>query len=130
MLANRFIVVLIVISVEQPSLNRCWSCGRSMAICSQLSRSLASQRSVSNTFFASGSRRNTFPIVIFPYRHLRAVAARSAYISSSQGIVDFLAVAPLWVALLGASGHRVLIILRVLRVLKLARYSSGVRSLL
>lgn len=65
-----------------------------------------------------------------PYRHLRATAASGAYISSPQGVVDFLAVAPLWVALAGFVDLRILIILRVLRVLKFARYSSGMRSLL
>jgi voltage-gated potassium channel len=65
-----------------------------------------------------------------PYRHLRAVAARGAYIVSPQGVVDFLAVGPLWVAVAGFSDLRILIILRILRVLKFARYSSGMRSLL
>jgi voltage-gated potassium channel len=65
-----------------------------------------------------------------PHRHLQAAAARGAYIVSPQGIVDFLAVAPLWIALAGFSDLRILVILRILRVLKFARYSSGMRSLL
>jgi voltage-gated potassium channel len=65
-----------------------------------------------------------------PYRHMSPLRACWAYMISPQGIVDFLAVMPLWVAMLGFDDLRVLIILRILRVLKFARYSSGMRSLL
>jgi len=65
-----------------------------------------------------------------PYRETSALSAGWAYMISPQGIVDCLAVMPLWVAMLGFDDLRVLIILRVLRVLKFARYSSGMRSLL
>jgi voltage-gated potassium channel len=65
-----------------------------------------------------------------PYRQLSAFNACKAYVLSPQGIVDFLTVAPLWAALVSADDLRMLIILRVLRVLKFARYSSGMRSLL
>ncbi|MCD0422048.1 cyclic nucleotide-gated ion channel [Rhodopseudomonas sp. BR0M22] len=65
-----------------------------------------------------------------PYRHMSPLRAGLAYMLSPQGIVDCLAVMPLWVAMLGFDDLRVLIILRVLRVLKFARYSSGMRSLL
>jgi voltage-gated potassium channel len=65
-----------------------------------------------------------------PYFHLRAAESRRAYIFSPQGIIDFLAVAPLWIALVGLDDLRILIILRILRVFKFARYSSGMRSLL
>lgn len=65
-----------------------------------------------------------------PYRDLPATAARRAYILSAQGIIDFLALAPLWIANFGPGDLRILVILRVLRVFKFARYSSGMRSLL
>lgn len=65
-----------------------------------------------------------------PYRAAHPLAAYWSYVSSPQGIIDCLAVMPLWVALLGLDDLRVLIILRILRVLKFARYSSGMRSLL
>jgi voltage-gated potassium channel len=65
-----------------------------------------------------------------PYRQLKPLAACRAFIFSPQGIVDCLAVMPLWVALLSFDDLRILIILRILRVLKFARYSSGMRSLL
>jgi voltage-gated potassium channel len=65
-----------------------------------------------------------------PYREMSPLRAGWAYMISPQGIVDCLAVMPLWVALLGPEDLKVLIILRMLRVLKFARYSSGMRSLL
>jgi len=65
-----------------------------------------------------------------PYRQMRRLRAYWSYVISPQGIVDCLAVMPLWVAMLGFDDLRVLIILRMLRVLKFARYSSGMRSLL
>ncbi|MFC0239569.1 cyclic nucleotide-gated ion channel [Rhodopseudomonas telluris] len=65
-----------------------------------------------------------------PYREMSSLRAGWAYMTSAQGIVDCLAVMPLWVAMLGFDDLRVLIILRILRVLKFARYSSGMRSLL
>lgn len=65
-----------------------------------------------------------------PYRQMSAARAGLAYMLSAQGIVDCLAVMPLWAAMLGNDDLRVLIILRMLRVLKFARYSSGMRSLL
>ncbi|MGP9814597.1 cyclic nucleotide-gated ion channel [Rhodopseudomonas sp. NSM] len=66
----------------------------------------------------------------FPFRQMSAWRASWSYMVSPQGIIDFLAVLPLWVALVGPGDLRVLILLRVLRVLKFARYSSGMRSLL
>ncbi len=65
-----------------------------------------------------------------PYRQLSAFAARRAFMTSPLGIVDFLAIAPLWVAILGVADLRILIVLRVLRILKFIRYSSGMNSLL
>lgn len=65
-----------------------------------------------------------------PYRDLPAIAARRAYILSAHGVIDFLALAPLWIANFGPGDLRILVILRVLRVFKFARYSSGMRSLL
>jgi voltage-gated potassium channel len=52
-----------------------------------------------------------------PYRDRGTLSARRAYILSPQGILDFLAITPLWIALGGFPDIRILIILRVLRVL-------------
>lgn len=65
-----------------------------------------------------------------PYRQMNGRTARRTYILSAQGIVDCLAIVPLWGALLETADLRVLIVLRVLRVMKLSRYSSGMSSLL
>lgn len=65
-----------------------------------------------------------------PYRHLSSYAARRAFVCSPQGIVDFVAFVPFWIALASFGELRILIVLRVLRVLKFTRYSSGMRALL
>lgn len=65
-----------------------------------------------------------------PYHHMSPLRAAWAYMISPQGIVDCISVMPLWIALFGPDDLRVLIILRMLRLLKFARYSSGMRSLL
>jgi voltage-gated potassium channel len=65
-----------------------------------------------------------------PYRHLSAYGARRAFVLSPQGIVDLVAIVPFWIALAGWGDLRILIVLRILRVLKFTRYSSGMRALL
>ncbi len=65
-----------------------------------------------------------------PYKHLSAWAARFGYGRSPQGIIDLLAIGPLWFAVFGIVDLRVLIVLRMARILKLIRYSSGISSLL
>ncbi|MDO8978819.1 MAG: cyclic nucleotide-gated ion channel [Afipia sp.] len=65
-----------------------------------------------------------------PYRQLSGHTVRRNYILSGQGIVDFLAIVPLWGAMLESADLRVLIVLRILRVMKFGRYSSGMSSLL
>jgi len=65
-----------------------------------------------------------------PYRDYRSAAARRAYVLSPQGLIDLLAVAPLWIASAGYDELRILVVLRILRIFKFARYSSGMRSLL
>ena len=56
--------------------------------------------------------------------------ARLKYVFSPIGIVDFLAVAPFWIALFSDADLRFLLVFRMVRFLKLARYSPGMRSLL
>lgn len=65
-----------------------------------------------------------------PFRQLRPLAARWAYLTSSQGIIDLMAIMPLWSAFFELADLRILVVLRILRVLKFARYSSGMNSLL
>jgi voltage-gated potassium channel len=52
------------------------------------------------------------------------------YIFSAPGIVDLLAVLPFWLAWLLPADLRVVMVFRVVRFLKLTRYSAGMSSLL
>jgi voltage-gated potassium channel len=66
-----------------------------------------------------------------PYRHKSASAARLKFLISPFGIVDLLSVLPFWLAFAAAPVDlRIVLIFRVARFLKLARYSPGMRSLL
>jgi voltage-gated potassium channel len=65
-----------------------------------------------------------------PHRHLGAASARLKFALSAQGIVDLLAVLPFWFTLVLPSALRSFIVFRIVRLLKLARHSSSVRSLL
>ena len=65
-----------------------------------------------------------------PYRHLRPLKARLKFITTPFGIIDLLAVLPFWLAFALPSDVRVLLVFRMIRFLKLARYSPGMRSLL
>jgi voltage-gated potassium channel len=58
------------------------------------------------------------------------VRARLKYVFSPIGVVDLLAVAPFWIALFSDVDLRFLLVFRMVRFLKLARYSPGMRSLL
>ncbi len=60
-----------------------------------------------------------------PYRHLPAFVARRKYILSGAGIVDLISVVPFWFGLLVPADLRAILVLRVIRFLKIARYSSG-----
>jgi voltage-gated potassium channel len=65
-----------------------------------------------------------------PYRHLEHRKTRLKFATSALGIIDLLAVLPFWFAFFVPADLRVLLVLRVFRFLKIARYSPGVRSLL
>ena len=65
-----------------------------------------------------------------PNRHLPPNRARLKYATSAAGLVDLLSVLPFWFAPILPGDLRGILVLRILRFLKLARYSSGVRSLL
>jgi voltage-gated potassium channel len=58
------------------------------------------------------------------------LGARLKYVLSPIGIVDLLAVAPFWIGLFSDADLRFLLVFRMVRFLKLARYSPGMRSLL
>ncbi len=65
-----------------------------------------------------------------PFRHLSAWPARMRYATSAAGIVDLLAILPFWFGFLLPADARVLLVLRVIRFLKIGRYSPAMRSLL
>jgi voltage-gated potassium channel len=65
-----------------------------------------------------------------PHRLLPGHRARLKYAMSPAGIIDLLSVLPFWFAALVPGDLRSILVLRILRFLKLARYSPGVRSLL
>jgi voltage-gated potassium channel len=65
-----------------------------------------------------------------PRHHLSAHKARLKFIVSTAGIVDLLAVLPFWLAFVLPADLRVIQVFRVVRFLKLARYSPAMSSLL
>jgi voltage-gated potassium channel len=65
-----------------------------------------------------------------PHRHSSERKARWKFITSPLGVIDLLAVLPFWVALVLPFDLRVLLVFRMVRFLKLARYSPAMRSLL
>jgi voltage-gated potassium channel len=65
-----------------------------------------------------------------PVRHLPAWRARMAYALSPSGLVDLASVLPFWLALVVSGPLRVILVFRVVRFLKIARYSTAMRSLL
>jgi voltage-gated potassium channel len=64
------------------------------------------------------------------HRHESEWRARWRYVASAAGLVDLLAVLPFWFAFAVPADLRVVLVFRMVRFLKLARYSPGMRSLL
>ncbi len=64
-----------------------------------------------------------------PFRHLPPWRARRAYVLTGGAIVDLLTVLPFYLGLVIPADFRGFIVFRLLRFLKLARYSPGLRSL-
>ena len=65
-----------------------------------------------------------------PHRHGSEWKARWRYVTSPSGLIDLLAVMPFWFAFMVPADLRVILVFRIIRFLKLARYSPGMRSLL
>jgi voltage-gated potassium channel len=64
------------------------------------------------------------------HRHSSERQARWKFVTSPLGVIDLLAVLPFWFAFVLPADLRVLLVFRMVRFLKLARYSPAMRSLL
>jgi voltage-gated potassium channel len=65
-----------------------------------------------------------------PHRHLSPARARLKYALSPAGLVDLVAVLPFWLALVLPADFRFVLVFRMVRFFKIARYSPAMRSLL
>ena len=64
-----------------------------------------------------------------PYAQLGVWGARWAFATSASAWIDLLSIAPFYLALVVPADLRVLVMLRLMRFFKLARYSPGMRTL-
>ena len=65
-----------------------------------------------------------------PYKHLSPCRARWRYATSPAGLVDLIAILPFWFGFVAPEETRIVLVLRVFRFLKIARYSRSMQSLL
>src|SRR3569833_2828763 len=65
-----------------------------------------------------------------PHRHLSAWRARAKYILSAAGFVDLVSVLPFWFAIVSPIDLRFVLVFRMVRFFKFARYSPAMRSLI
>ena len=64
-----------------------------------------------------------------PYKDMSPLMARLTFARTPSAIVDLLTVLPVYLSYLVSADLKVLLLLRLLRFFKLARYSPGMRSL-
>jgi voltage-gated potassium channel len=65
-----------------------------------------------------------------PYLQSHGWKARLKYATSPVGLIDLFAVLPFWLAFVLPAEFKILLVFRIIRFLKLTRYSPGMRSLL
>jgi voltage-gated potassium channel len=65
-----------------------------------------------------------------PHQHMAPRRARLKYALSPAGIIDLIAVLPFWFAMVLPGDLRVVLVFRMVRFFKFARYSPAMRSLL
>jgi voltage-gated potassium channel len=65
-----------------------------------------------------------------PHQHLPPTRARLKYALSPAGLVDLIAVLPFWFALVLPADFRFVLVFRMVRFFKIARYSPAMRSLI
>jgi voltage-gated potassium channel len=63
------------------------------------------------------------------YRRLTPLRARLRYVVTGGALIDLITVLPFYLALVVPTELRLLVVFRLLRILKLARYSTGLRAL-
>ncbi len=63
------------------------------------------------------------------YAGLTSLKARLAFIRSGSALIDLAAILPLYLSFIVSADLRVMILLRLLRFFKLARYSPGIRTI-
>lgn len=64
------------------------------------------------------------------WRRFGPLGSRLRYMTSAAGLIDLVGVLPVWLAMFMAPEFKTLLVLRLLRFLKLTRYSPAMRSLL
>lgn len=65
-----------------------------------------------------------------PHGHLPAWRARLKYVFSAGGLVDLVSVLPFWLAIVLPTDFRFVLVFRMVRFFKFARYSTAMRSLI
>jgi voltage-gated potassium channel len=65
-----------------------------------------------------------------PWRDLPPRRAQLRYVLSADGLIDLVSVLPFWLAFMAPSELRIVLLFRIVRFLKLTRYSPALRSLL
>jgi voltage-gated potassium channel len=65
-----------------------------------------------------------------PVRHLSPWRARLGYALSTAGLIDLISVLPFWFAIVLPPDFRFILVFRMVRFFKIARYSPAMRSLL
>jgi voltage-gated potassium channel len=122
---SRLIILLIVINLVAAALETVPALeaqyGRAFALIEWISLVLFSAEYLARLWCAAEHA---------PSQHLSAARARLKFVMSAAGIVDLLAVLPFWLGLFFEVDLRFLLVFRIVRFLKLARYSPAMRSLI
>ena len=122
--ADRFLVALILVNLVAVSLESVPELGERYATLFDLVELF------SLVVFTIEYLLRLWTAVEGPHRRIRPLRARLKYALSPAGIVDLIAVLPFWFALVTPADLRVLLVFRMLRFFKIARYSPAMRSLL
>ena len=124
-IVSRLIILLIVINLVAAALETV------PALEAQYGRWFAAIEWVSLVLFSAEYLARLWVAVEHaPDRHLSHARARLKFVTSASGMIDLLAVLPFWLGLVFSSDLRFLLVFRIVRFLKLTRYSPAMRSLI